>query len=62
MIPEIVDLTALPREEVVRVFQWLAKHGDRISQVGAIECGLQYLDLVPEIEPWLCGDDSGDWR
>ena len=53
MISENVDLTAVPREEVVRVFQWLATHGDRISQVGAIECGLQHLDVVPEIEPWL---------
>ncbi len=53
MISQIIDLTAVPREEVVRTYEWLANHGDRISQVGAIECGLQHFDSVPEIEPWL---------
>ena len=41
------------RADVLRVFQWLTDHGDRISQVGAIECGLRHLDLFPEIEPYL---------
>jgi hypothetical protein len=53
MVSEIVDLRTLPREEVLRVYEWLADQGDRISQVGAIECGLRCLDLFPEIEPNL---------
>ena len=53
MVSEVVDLTTAPREEVRRVFEWLTDHGDRISQVGAIECGLRHLDLFPEIEPCL---------
>ena len=53
MVSELVDLTTVSREDVRRVFQWLADHGDRISQVGAIECGLRHLHLFPEIEPCL---------
>ena len=52
-VSEVVDLTTAPREDVFRVFQWLTDHGDRISQIGAIECGLRHLDLFPEIEPYL---------
>ena len=53
MVAEVVDLTTVPREEVRRVFQWLTDHGDCISQVGAIECGLRHIDSFPEIEPCL---------
>ena len=53
MVSEVVDLTMVPRGEVRRVFEWLMDHGDRISQIGAIECGLRHLDSFPEIEPFL---------
>ena len=53
MVSEVIDLTSAPREDVMRVFRWLAKHGDPISQVGAIECGLRHLALFREIEPSL---------
>lgn len=53
MIAEVVDLAAVPRTEVSRVFEWLRDSGDRISQIGAIECGLRHLDSFPEIEPCL---------
>ena len=52
-VSEVVDLTTARRADVLRVFQWLTDHGDRISQIGAIECGLRHLDLFPEIEPYL---------
>lgn len=53
LVSEVVDLKTVPHEEVLAVFQWLTDRGDRISQVGAIECGLRHLDTFPEIEPSL---------
>ena len=50
-LAEVVDLTGLPSDEVAGVFKWLAMHGDRISQVGAIECGLRVLPEWPAIAP-----------
>jgi len=52
-IGETLDLNRLPRDEVALVFEWLAKHGDRISQVGSIECGLRFLRAYPELESSL---------
>jgi hypothetical protein len=49
-VSDVIDLNAAPRDEVRRVFQWLQERGDCISKVGAIECGLRYLDVFPEIE------------
>ena len=53
MVSEAIDLTSVPGEDVERVFSWLVEHGDRVSQVGAIECGLRHLGLYPEIEGHL---------
>jgi hypothetical protein len=50
-LAEVVDLTGLPSEEVAGAFEWLATHGSRISQVGAIECGLRVLPQWPTIAP-----------
>ena len=63
MVSEVIDLTTVPREDVERVFRWLADHGDRVSQVGAIECGFRHLGQFPEIEPFLLAlirEVSGD--
>ena len=43
----------LSSEALVRAFNFLDKHGDRISQLGAIEVGLRIVSLRPEIEPIL---------
>ncbi len=53
MVSKVIDLTTVPRKDVERLFRWLADHGDCVSQVGAIECGLRHLALFPEIEPSL---------
>ena len=50
MVSEVIDLTTARREDVEGVFRWLVEHGDRVSQVGAIECGLRHLPMFPEIE------------
>ena len=55
MVSEVIDLASARREDVERVFCWLVEHGDRVSQVGAIESGLRHLALFPEIEGHLLG-------
>jgi hypothetical protein len=52
-LAELIDLNALKPAEVLEEFQWLADQGDRISQVGGIECGLRLLNVFPELEPIL---------
>lgn len=53
LAPEVIDLQAIPKEVVVRVYEWLADAGDSVSTVGAIECGLRHLDVLPDLEPSL---------
>lgn len=50
---QAVELTEVPREDVLRLYEWLGESGDRISQLGGIECGLAHLDTFPEIEAAL---------
>ena len=50
---QAINLKDVPREQVLQFFNWLAKSGDRISQLGAIECGLTCLDILPELEAEL---------
>ncbi len=45
-----INIDLLNNEELVRAFEFLDKHGDRISQLGAIEVGLRILPVKPEIE------------
>ena len=48
-----INTEHLGDEDVVRAFGFLEKHGDRISQVGAIEVGLRILPERPGIEAVL---------
>ncbi len=43
----------LGSEDLFRAFDFLEKHGDRVSQLGAIEVGLRVLPERPEIEPLI---------
>ena len=45
-----INVDQLGSEDLVRAYNFLAKHGDRISQLGAIEVGLRVLPSRPEIE------------
>jgi hypothetical protein len=54
-ISQVVDLGKVNREDVVRLFQWLEKGGDPLSQLGGIELGLLHLETYPELEPYLLG-------
>ena len=48
-----INVEHLGDEDVVRAFDFLEKHGDRISQVGAIEVGLRIFPERPGIEAVL---------
>ena len=48
-----INVDQLSSENLVRAFDFLDKHGDRISQLGAIEVGLRVLPSRPEIEQTL---------
>jgi hypothetical protein len=45
-----INVDQLSNEDLVRAFEFLDKHGDRTSQLGAIEVGLRILPSRPEIE------------
>lgn len=48
-----INVDQLNSQALVCAFDFLEKHGDRISQLGAIEVGLRVVSLRPEIEPVL---------
>ena len=48
-----INVDHLSREDLVRAYNFLEKHGDKISQLGAIEVGLRVLPSRPEIEQAL---------
>ena len=48
-----INVDQLGSEDFERAFNFLDEHGDRTSQLGAIEVGLRVLPSKPEIEPVL---------
>ena len=48
-----INVDLLDRKDLVRAFDFLEKHGDRLSQLGAIEVGLRVLPSRPELEQVL---------
>jgi hypothetical protein len=50
-IPQELALNDFAEGEVIKLFEWLEAHGDRISQLGGIELGIAHLDIYPRIEP-----------
>ena len=49
-----ISVDGLGEEDLLGSLDYLAKHGDRISQVGAIEVGFRILKSRPEVEQALC--------
>lgn len=43
----------LDRKDLVKAFDYLEKHGDTLSRIGAFEFGLRILPDRPEVEPFL---------
>lgn len=48
-----INVDHLARVDLVNAFSFLVKHGDRISQLGAVEVGLRVLPERPEIQSAL---------
>ena len=48
-----INVDHLSSEDLVNAYDFLEKHGDRISQLGAIDVGLRILPFNPDIEPSL---------
>lgn len=48
-----INTDHLVQEELEKAFDYLEKHGDTLSQLGAIEVGLRILPNRPEIEAFL---------
>jgi len=59
LFPAAIQLGEVPREELLKAYKWLEQHGDRISQLGALEAGLAHLDKFPELEPTLAKMAAG---
>ena len=48
-----INVDQLNSEDLLNAFSFVEKHGDRISQLGAVEVGLRILSRRPEIERTL---------
>lgn len=48
-----ITIDQLSDKELLRAFEFLIKHGDRLSQVGAVEVGLRVLPSRPDVEPFI---------
>lgn len=49
----LVDISGKPAGVVERFFTWLARSGDRFSQIAGVEIGIRALAEYPKIEPIL---------
>ena len=49
-----ISVNHVGKKDLLGSLDYLAKHGDRISQVGAIEVGFRILNSRPEVEQALC--------
>jgi len=48
-----INADHLDREKLEEAFDFLEKHGDTLSRLGALEVGLRILPNRPEVEPFL---------
>ncbi len=50
-----INTDHLAQKELEKAFDYLEKHGDALSRLGALEVGLRILPRRPEVEPYLLG-------
>jgi len=48
-----ISVDLLNEDELVQAFDFVGKHGDMLSRLGAFEVGLRVLPQRPEVEPFL---------
>lgn len=52
-ITETMNLDNIGIENIQKIYDFIIKHGDRTSQIGAIEIGFRMISDYPELEPIL---------
>ena len=52
-VAQAIDINGIPLEAISEFYKWLEVGGDRLSQLGGIECGLAHIDAFPELESRL---------
>ncbi|MHC2282898.1 hypothetical protein ACVME8_009541 [Bradyrhizobium diazoefficiens] len=51
--PQSLHIDDLPASQILEFYAWLETKGDRFSQLGGIEWGINRLGHIPELEPYL---------
>jgi hypothetical protein len=52
-LPSKIRIDQLEEDDLLRAYEWLAKSGDRISQVGAVEIWLSNPSAMPKVETFV---------
>lgn len=52
-LPSKINIDQLEEDDLLRAYEWLAKSGDRISQVGAVEIWLSNPSAIPKVETFV---------
>lgn len=52
-LPSKINIDQLEEDDLIRAYEWLAKSGDRISQVGAVEIWLSNSSAMPKVETFV---------
>lgn len=52
-LPSKIRIDQLEEDDLLRAYEWLAKSGDRISQVGAVEIWLLNPSAMPKVETFV---------
>lgn len=52
-LPSKIRIDQLEEDDLFRAYEWLAKSGDRISQVGAVEIWLSNPSAMPKVETFV---------
>ena len=66
-VSENIRIDVLDEEQLLRSYEWIANHGDPISQIGAVEVALRHIHGNRALEPFIerviegfIADDSND--
>lgn len=53
IVSRVIGTKELNSEELLRTYEWLANHGDPISQLGSVEVALRDVERHREVEPFI---------
>ena len=52
-VSESIGIDGLNEEELLRGYEWIAKEGDPVSQIGAVEIALRHIHKNRALEPYI---------